>query len=534
MPEQIKKILDKIIDWWKKFNTKQRTLIISITAVVVVALIILAVIVSRPTMVDLITCESAADASEIKNLLSDNNISYEVDENLNFKVNSKDEVDAIMLLGTNNFPATSYDINNVTDGGFSTTSADKQKKYQVYLEKKFAEHISALDNIESASVDITLPENDGTILNKEKEGTAAVTLTLKRDIDEDQAYAIARFIATELGNESTAGVTIIDSKARVIFSGNDEESGVGVATSQLSYKEKQEKLIKDDIQAALRDSNVFSDIQIAMNLDIDFDKTETASKKYSYPDGLEQSLLDYSKLYNSSATNGQAAVPGTDSNGDDTSYVVQDGDNSSQEISSEEYDWLNNEEITKKTSNGGTILDETSSISVVATRYVVYKEDVLKEDGTLDDLSWEEFKAQHSDPVKVEDVDPDFVSLVANATGFSQDKISFIIYEQPEFVDTDTSGRSLSDIFQILLAVLIFALLGFVVFKSTRSAKQAEPEPELSVESLLESTAESTDPLEDIGYTEKSETRLLIEKFVDENPEAVALLLRNWLNEDWE
>ena len=23
------------------------------------------------------------------------------------------------------------------------------------------------------------------------------------------------------------------------------------------------------------------------------------------------------------------------------------------------------------------------------------------------------------------------------------------------------------------------------------------------------------------------------QKFVDENPEAVALLLRNWLNEDW-
>ena len=31
----------------------------------------------------------------------------------------------------------------------------------------------------------------------------------------------------------------------------------------------------------------------------------------------------------------------------------------------------------------------------------------------------------------------------------------------------------------------------------------------------------------------KSETRLMIEKFVDENPEAVASLLRNWLNEEW-
>ena len=40
--------------------------------------------------------------------------------------------------------------------------------------------------------------------------------------------------------------------------------------------------------------------------------------------------------------------------------------------------------------------------------------------------------------------------------------------------------------------------------------------------------------MEDIGYNEKSETRLLIEKFVDENPEAVAALLRNWLNEEWD
>jgi flagellar M-ring protein FliF len=85
-----------------------------------------------------------------------------------------------------------------------------------------------------------------------------------------------------------------------------------------------------------------------------------------------------------------------------------------------------------------------------------------------------------------------------------------------------------------VLAVLIFILLGYVVFRSTRKQKETEPEPELSVEALLESTAETQSQLDDIGYSEKSETRILIEKFVDENPEAVALLLRNWLNEDWE
>jgi flagellar M-ring protein FliF len=66
-------------------------------------------------------------------------------------------------------------------------------------------------------------------------------------------------------------------------------------------------------------------------------------------------------------------------------------------------------------------------------------------------------------------------------------------------------------------------------------ATQEEPEPELSVDALLAATSDNDDEnLEDIGYSEKSETRKLIEKFVDENPDAAALLLRNWLNDDWE
>lgn len=42
MPEQVQKVLDRILEWWKKFNTKQKTLLISIVAVVLVALAILA------------------------------------------------------------------------------------------------------------------------------------------------------------------------------------------------------------------------------------------------------------------------------------------------------------------------------------------------------------------------------------------------------------------------------------------------------------------------------------------------------------
>ena len=86
-----------------------------------------------------------------------------------------------------------------------------------------------------------------------------------------------------------------------------------------------------------------------------------------------------------------------------------------------------------------------------------------------------------------------------------------------------------------MLAVAILAILILVVLRSTRPLTVEETEPELSVEDMLATTKEATaqQKVDDIDVQEKSETRIAIEKFVDENPEAVALLLRNWLNEDW-
>lgn len=536
MQERLQEILNKVLDWWKKFNTKQRALLISVTAVVILALVILGVVVSKPTMVPLIQCEDAKQGAEVKDLLdSDSTINYTVsNDGKYFEVDIKDETTANMLLAQNDMPTKGYSIDNVVDGSFSTTEADKQKKYKVYLEEKFATDLASLDFVKSATVEINLPEDDGTILSSQEEGTAAVTLDLSRKIDEEQAYAVARIVATQLGNKSTEGITVIDSSAHVIYSGADAQSSTGLASSQLTYKQKQENMMKAEVKSALLDSKIFSDIEVAMNLDMDFKQKETATKEYSYPEGLDHSLIDSERIYQSEAENGVAAVPGTYSNDDDVNYVTQDNESSSSSVSDEQRQYQNNEKITTEKSSGGVINYDTSSVTVVATRYRVYNQKLMEEAGELEDTTWEAFKIANADPVKVDDVNEDWVAMVSNATGFANNNISFVIYEQAEFVDKDSSRRSLSDILQILLAVLIFALLGFVVFRSMKSEQEEEPEPELSVEKLLETTAEANDELADIGYSEKSETRLLIEKFVDENPDAVAMLLRNWLNEDWE
>ena len=138
MPERIQQIINRILEWWKNFNTRQKALIISIAAVVVVAFAILGYVVTRPVMVNLITCKSAEESSSVKQLLEDNSISYEVsDDGMTYSINKEDQANASILLGTNDIPTEGYSISDAIDGSFSTTEADKNKKYQLYLEEKF-------------------------------------------------------------------------------------------------------------------------------------------------------------------------------------------------------------------------------------------------------------------------------------------------------------------------------------------------------------------------------------------------------------
>lgn len=531
MQERLRQIWDRIVAWWKKFNTKQKALLISLTAIVFVALAILAFVMTRPKMVTLITCESAKEAGTVKELLDGESIYYETsNDGLAFQVKQEDEANASILLGSNDIPTEGYSIDKVFDGGFSSTEADKSKKYQLYMEERFADQLSQLSNVESATVSLSVPTDDGTIISQGQETYASVILTLDGEMDEDQAAGIAKFIATEVGNDTTDRITIMDSETNLLFSGGDSTSVGGVASSNLSYQTKVENLFKSNVKDVIMGTNVYDNVEVGLNLNLNFDQENITDHHYYVDEGQEQGYLDNESIYESNSTGGAAATPGTDAN-DDTTYMMQDGEYTESSISDITRDYSPSEKITEIQGAVGDVQYDSSSITVVCSVNKVYDEDTMKESGELDNQTFDQFAAENSERTKL-DVDQDLYTMVANATGIPQENISIVAYEVPYFQWSEDSGRTVSDYLQIALAVLIFALLGYVVFRSTRKEQVEEIEPELSVETLLETTKEAE--LEDIGMNEKSEARILIEKFVDENPEAVASLLRNWLSDEWE
>ncbi len=542
MPDRIRELLNSIVEWWKKFTRKQQTIIASSALVVIIAAVILTFVLTKPEMMIIKICENAKEASTVQTLLNDAGIYNEVSDNgLTFTIKKKDSAAANILLGSNAIVTEDDRLKELLSGSLSTTEADKAKLVKEYQENKIASVLETLENVEQANVMLDIPTDDGTLIASEKESFAEVFLTLDGEMSEEQALGLARMIATGLGNKTTDNISIMDSNLNLLYSGGmggelTTASGI-MAASQLSFQQKVENKVKGNIKNVLLGTGQYQSVEVGLNLPLNFDKSNTSRKEYDVGEGRDEGYLSSDRTYDEETTSGNAGVPGTDANGEDgNTYMLNDGEQTQQTISDSSRDYNVNETITNTESGMGDIIYETASLGVTLRTYIKYDEDVLKNDGTLEGTTFEEYRAQiESQGAQRQEVEDEVIDVIAKATGIDAERISVIAYQEPLFIPSEGSGRTFSDYLEILLAVLIFALLGFVVFMSTRKEKAPELEPELSVETLLQTTKENEEEnLEDIGFKEKSEARVLIEKFVEEKPEAVASLLRNWLNEDWE
>ncbi len=535
MPEQVKKIQNQILEYWNKFNKKQKKIIVSVAAALLIAFGVLGWAVSRPSYETLIKCESATDAADVKNLLDSEEKAYRMSEDgLTFYVTKKEYAATTLLLAENNIPSSGYTYTDVLESSNGLLPpSDSQLALQEKLAKQQAiqQVLEANEYVRRALVDINVPAEKLSILSQDEETTVGVTLELKEELPPGVGENLAGVIAYMVGNETTNHIIIVDSLGQIIYSGSVEGSTSvpGLVSDQASVKAQMESTLAAKVKGLIVKTGVWDDVEAVANLDADFDESTQTQIVYSVGDGREEGFLEYYYLNQSENTSGSGGTPGTESNDEDTDYYLEDGTEGSSTLIEERH-YLVNQTVTETKGATGVVHLENSSMALALTRYHVYNEDVLREQGALDDMSFTEFQAQNGSPVMVDVPDELYENLV-RATGIDRANIHVIAYEIPFFQES-TSEFDITTYLPLIVTLLIILLLAFVVYRSTRSEEVVETEPELSVEALLAST--NTQPVADIDINDKSEARKAIEKFVDENPEAVALLLRNWLDDDWE
>jgi flagellar M-ring protein FliF len=180
---------------------------------------------------------------------------------------------------------------------------------------------------------------------------------------------------------------------------------------------------------------------------------------------------------------------------------------------------------------GGIVLAQ-SSLAATVYKYRTYNQADMEQRGLLQGMTWQEYKQQvTASPLAI---DPSLITLVSKGTGIAENNLTIIGYEIPKFVDKPVTQRPIDQYVALVIVVLLIGLLAFALIRRTSPAEVTEIEPELSVEEVLETFNKKQEYVSPIDYEAESEVKKQIEKFVEERPEAVAQLLRNWLSSDWE
>lgn len=542
MREKVKEIPEKFKVFWDKYTSKQKTIVIAIICVVLIAIGVVAWLASRPTWSKFQVFDSVDDANTMTKALDDQSITWKASsDGKTIYVHQDDMTNALYAMSDNGLTDKGYTWDAAFDNSMSTTESEKDQKRVLALQSEIRQSLIQYKFIDDANVFINVPETTYTVLSSDDAETAKTSITASIELndknkdllDDKTAETLAYWLANTVGTD-VKNVIINDTDGKCIYNGNTSDGLGGVLTGgSTEYCNKLRNTIADNVTTLLIRCG-YDDAQVGTDgIQFDMNKIETLTKEYSVDDGREYGYPTNLYTYSSKGASGNGGTPGTDSNDSDTDYVNNSSSGTSNTVDVQKLtDLLTNEKVQNIKQETPAIKLADSSLGIVVRKYTVYKEDDLKADGTLDKTTWDQFISQNN-KISTTTVSTDEINLISAATGVSANKITVLAYNVPQFVSSTKSSNGISNYLMIILTVLIIALLIFVILRGASPLAAEDEEPELSVEQLLATTKENQS-LDDIEFSDKSETRKMIEKFVDENPEAFAQLLRNWLNDEWE
>ncbi|PHV71739.1 flagellar M-ring protein FliF [Sporanaerobium hydrogeniformans] len=528
MQETLKQMSSQVTEKWNNLTQSQKIRIYIGIAACIVAIVAVAFML-RPKMRVLCSDVDAKSAADITNVLTERKIEYKLNpEGTTIEVDEKDYSAARMALAEEDVPKVGYSFSDAMANSMSTTENDKKVKLDEYNRVDLEESLETIENIKSAKVKLVIPQEKNSFLQSKQQSSASVILNLANPLTSKQIEGIARLIASSVQNLDTKNITILDTQGNNLYSGADEQSFS--LSKQQEHKQAAEYEIKNKVNELL--GAMYSDVRISANLIFDYDQYEEVSESYTPqfeddPRGIIQSET----VSSASSTNTQNGdEPGVANNGGDApTYQMGDGGTGTTKESNKQVTYVTDKKVATSIKNVGEPDLKASSLAVNLFKNKIYNEEDLEK--TLGTMTWKEFKEQNSQQVPLA-VDENLIASIQSATGIEQ--VTVQCYENPIFIDKEEYSIDYKDYLPFILILLVLLLVVVVVMKFRKQEEVVEIEPELEVEEMLKTAKEEVE-LEEIELKEVLETKRQIDKFVDEKPEAVANLLRNWLTEEeWE
>jgi flagellar M-ring protein FliF len=377
--------------------------------------------------------------------------------------------------------------------------------------------IETLTAVENATVILQIPKESNYFIKDEIKSKASAVLSIKRGttLSEEQVSGIVNLIVSSVKDLSPENVTVLDTSG-IQLNNPNQGNGFNV-NSQYDLQYRVQNQMQYDLTSFLEKLYGAGNVEVKPNVILDFNQESETQRMFSPPiegeiSGMVRSATSITE--NVINSTGAVGVPGTDANaGDATAYTEGDQGASTYEKASETLNYELNELYREIITSQGDI--QSLSIGVL-----------LNSSALIDG----EMTVEHRN---------ELVDLIAMSAGTARENIRVMVQEFPdpmEFYDIYTGAPTEGLLFGIpiwaVVIIVLVTLVAVVAVMLILKRRKAKAEIEALELERQKEIKEKID-LEEIEgiHEDKGSPKYHIEKFVDNNPEAAATLLRAWLND---
>ncbi|WP_271006181.1 flagellar basal-body MS-ring/collar protein FliF [Listeria seeligeri] len=272
---------------------------------------------------------SETSQQQVTDQLGKMGVDYTVDKSGNILVDEKVETlvrDKFADLG---IPYTGQDGNDILLNS-SLGASEEDKKMQekvgtkVNLEKEIVQSYGT--TVDSASVQLTLPESSSIFEEASQKGSAAVTLKTKNNqtLTSEQVLGIQRTVSAAVPNVASEDVAIIDTKNGVISEADTtKEEGSSAYKNEVDIQNAIGKNVKTDIEGTLSSIFALDNFRVNTSVTVNFDEIKQNTERYPNDGKVRSNQKDTSTDTSKGSTN--TTESGTAANADVPNYTEENG-----------------------------------------------------------------------------------------------------------------------------------------------------------------------------------------------------------------
>ncbi len=523
MPEGLKKLWEKIKTFWTDLEKGQKVRIFTLLGVVVAAIVITVALTLKVEYVPLFDTSQEVNLQPVVNYLTENNIAFKKGENQVY-VDSKLKRDIEFDLSTQGLVSPDVTFADTWDKlSLTATESDKANLWKNYLTNDLVYKLKKFENIENATVQYSKPEKTYWVKsNQEDKGSAYVMLKTKKALTPNQVDAAAKVVAASLGIPADK-ITIVDHNLNPLSRDYSQTEMLKAGTQDEMRRQRQQELenkVYDFFKVGIAQNEFFDTMSVSVNAVLDFDTYKSSSTKYERPIEDEDAILNQETLKEHLTDGNMGDIPGTDTNPQGApSYQWGEEGNGQYTKEHEVKENLYNQTNAEAEKAVGKLINEQSTMSLS----LWYGNRIESDEGlTTEYLDQVRQSAYTATGVPIENIT------------ISVQKIAPEPIVEVSLADTAAELFNQYGFYALMLILLIVMIVTALPRKRTAGAESAALEAAAGATGGTSQAFEDVEEIADINVQEQSEIKKQIDKFVKQNPDSVAQLLRNWIAEDWD